>query len=130
MSKLARFRGGIAKAKSKALSLSKSEKVGSAGHEIITFGSHAVLALVSKNYDGLGPIPVKADVAGIAAGGLAMMLGKGKTRKLGRSVLKGAGHALITRMVASERFVFLSGSDIPGVAGAAPRPAPSTVDSE
>jgi len=111
--KLARFRGSLARAKSKALSVGKSEKVGSLGHEVIKFGSHAGLALLSKNFDSLGPVPVKPDMAGLLAGFGAMMFGKGKLRKLGRSVATGAAHAVITRMVAQDKITFISGADIP-----------------
>lgn len=124
MSKLAKYRGSLARAKSKALSIGKSEKVGSLGHEVIKFGSHAGLALLSKNFDSLGPVPVKPDMAGLLAGFGAMMFGKGKLRKLGRSVATGAAHAVITRMVAQDKITFISGADIP-----APKQA-KVVDSE
>lgn len=113
MSKLAKYKAGLSRAKSAAVRLGGgAEKVGKAGHEIIKFGVHAGLALASKNVDSLGPVPLKPDAAGLGAGLLAMMLGKGKTRALGRSVATGAAHALITRWIATDSINLISGVDI------------------
>ena len=113
MSKLAKYRGGLAKAKNKALSFGKKESVGKIGHEVIKFGTHATLALASKNVSNIGPLPFRPDIAGVLAGGAAMMFGKGKLRALGRSFAVGAAHAVITRWVSTERISLIEGVDIP-----------------
>jgi hypothetical protein len=109
MASLSRFKSGLSKAKGAALGLGKSEKLGSAGHEIVTIGSHAVLALASKNVDQIGPVPVKPDVAGGLAGLGMMLLGKGKTKRLGYRIGLGAVHALITRFVSTGTVTLVNG---------------------
>lgn len=111
MSKLAKYKGGLSKAAKAAQMMGKGEKIGKAGHEVIKLGTHAVLALASKNLDQVGPIPVKPDVLGGIAGAGMMMFGKGKTKALGKSILTGAAHAIITRYVATDRITFLSGGE-------------------
>ncbi len=117
MSKLAKYKGSLGRAKSKALSIFKGAKgsdgIGKTGHVMVQVGTHAVLALASKNITTLGPVPIRPDVAGLMAGGAAMMLGKGKLRKLGADVARGAVDALITRFVATERVSFIEGVDVP-----------------
>jgi len=91
-----------------------TEGVGSLGHDVAEYGSHALLALASSKYDTVGPIPLKPHVAGGIIAALGMAFGKGKTRKLARSVLRGAGHALITDLVRTDQFGFISGVDFGG----------------
>lgn len=110
MGKLAtKWRGAVSKAKG----LSSKEGIGKAGHKIVVLGVHAGLALASKNVDSLGPVPVRPDVAGATAGLLAMLLLKGKGRKLGQSVAEGAAHALITRWVNTGGLTIVNGPPAP-----------------
>ena len=102
MGKLAKVKSGFNRAKLAARAAVKSEKLGGTGHEVLEIGVHAGLALASKNIATVGPIPVKPDVAGVLVGAGMMMLGKGKTRKLGKSVAKGAVNACITRWIADD----------------------------
>lgn len=113
MSKLAKYKNRVGNAGRRALAaVGKTEKLGSAGHTIVEFGTHAVLALASANAgDSPFGLPVKPDVAGALAAGLATMFGKGKTRKLGMAALRGAGHAMITRWVATKEITLTSGPD-------------------
>ena len=113
MSKLARFRGSLSKARHRVTDLAKGEKIGDMGHDIIRLGVHAGLALASKNISQIGPIPVKPDVAGIAAGLGMMTIGKkNKVRKLGKSIALGAANALITRWVNDGGgFTLIQGAD-------------------
>ncbi len=112
MSKLAKFKGGIKRAGKRVTDLASGEKVGAVGHDIITLGSHAGLALASKNMTSIGPVPVKPDVAGVAAGLAVMTFAKkDKTRKLGKSVAMGAAHACITRWIADDGFSLIQGPD-------------------
>lgn len=133
MSKLAKFKGGLAKAKNAAMrmKLPKAESVGKAGHEVIKFGTHAALALASKTYESLGPVPVRPDVAGTLAGAALMMLGKkDKTRNLGKAVMFGGLHAIITRMVGAENFTIINTSGSPFVPPKpATKPQPEVVES-
>ena len=102
-------------ARSSAGSLAKyaknTEGVGSLGHDVAEYGSHALLALASSKYESVGPIPVKPHIAGGIVAALGMAFGKGKTRKLARSVLRGAAHAMITDLVRTDQFGFISGLD-------------------
>lgn len=99
MGKLAKFRGGMTKAKNYAKGVAKGEGVGSLGHELVTAGTHALLAIAAKSSRTVGPIPMSPDTLGLIVSGIGMMVGKGKLRKTARSTAKGALHALITRGV-------------------------------
>lgn len=108
MSRLAKYKSRV---KSAVSAVKNTEKLGSAGHLIVEFGTHATLALASANVDNIAGMPIKPDAAGFAAAALATMFGKGKVRKLGHAAMRGAGHALITRWVATKQFSLVSGPD-------------------
>ena len=106
MSKLAKWKGAI---KRNAVKVAGNEGIGKTGHKIVTLGAHAGLALMSKNVDSLGPIPVRPDVAGLSASLLGMMVLKGKGRKLAQSCAEGAAHALITRWINNGNLTIING---------------------
>ncbi len=106
--RLAKYKSRV---KSAAVAVKNTEKLGSAGHLIVEFGTHAALALASANVDNIAGMPIRPDAAGFAAGALATMFGKGKVRKLGQAAMRGAGHALITRWVGSKNFTIVTGPD-------------------
>lgn len=105
------YKAALARVKSKGAELAKGEGIGKAGHELVKYGTHALLAVASKQMDSVGIAPIKPDVAGGVAGALAMMIGKGKVRKLGRSVLEGAVHAFISRAVYTGQLQVIQGPD-------------------
>jgi hypothetical protein len=106
--RLAKYKGRV---KGAMNAVKNTEKLGSAGHLIVEFGTHAGLALASENMGDIAGMPIKPDTLGFAGGALASMFGKGKVRKLGQAVMRGAGHAFITRWIATKQFTIASGPD-------------------
>lgn len=99
MSKLAKAKNAGKKAIAGVRNLATKEGVGGFGHKIVQLGSHALLALASRDHDKTGPIPVSPDTAALGASIVGMMFLKGKARKLAASTALGAGHALVSRGV-------------------------------
>lgn len=110
MSKLAKYKQKASQAKAYVKEKGK-ENLGGAGLLIAEFGTHAGLALASANYDSIGPLPVRPDIAGAIVAFGASAFTKGKTRKLAQACLRGAGHAMITRMVGAKKFTIVRGPD-------------------
>lgn len=106
--RLAKYRARVGSA---IKAVKNTEKLGSAGHLIVEFGTHAALALASSNTSDIMGMPVKPDVLGFAAALAAASLGKGKVRRLGHAAMRGAGHAIITRWIATKQFTIMSGPD-------------------
>lgn len=118
MGKLAKVRSSFGKIKSAGRQAVSAEGIGKVGHTIVEFGSHAALALASKNITEIGSVKIRPDAAAAVVAGVGMMFGKGKMRKLSQSAGKGAVHALITRWTNNDTFHVFSG------------PEPRTVETE
>ena len=101
------------------------DAVGGAGYRVMELGSHALIALASKQMpDGIAGInALRPDWLGLAASGLGVLFIRGekkgakKAKKLARALLYGSAHALITRWVATSEI------PIPFVNGGMPTPA-------
>jgi len=134
--------GKLAKSYGKYRALAKSgagkgkEALSSHGHEILEVTGAVGLMVADKN---LGPsagnssLPAHPSTiaAGIGAGMLAM--GKGKTRKLGRTILKSAVISTAARFVYTENYSVIAGTDgnprivAGGEKRGAPAPAPAPI---
>ena len=114
---LARYRQSISSIDSKK----DGGKSGDIGFRFMELGSHALIALASKNLpDGIAGIrALKPDWLGLGVGTLAVVLLKEdkkphrSLKKSGRALLFGSAHALITRWIATSEIPipFVRGSD-------------------
>jgi hypothetical protein len=77
------------------------------GGEVLEAGSHALLALATKQAGSTLPVRPDAGAAIISAG--VMMLAKGGSRKIARKIFKGAVHALISRAVYTGQITIVAG---------------------
>lgn len=103
------FGGSLAKFKSfsSGIDTSKKEKAGDIGFRFMELGSHALIALASKNLpDGIAGVrALKPDWLGLGVGilGTALMKEDKKPhralRKSSRALAFGSAHALITRWI-------------------------------
>lgn len=86
---------------------SDKDAMGGIGLRVMELGTHAVLALASKQTPNgmFGIEAIKPDWIGLAVSGLGVIFLRGskhrKLRKTSRAVLFGSFHALITRWVAT-----------------------------
>lgn len=105
------FGGALAKYRQHLGSMdsTKKEKAGDVGFRFMELGSHALIALASKNLpDGIAGIrALKPDWLGLGFGTLGVLLLKEdkkphrSLRKTSRALLFGSAHALITRWIAT-----------------------------
>lgn len=96
---------GLAKYESTLAKVQGKENLSQLGSRSLEFGSHALVALASKNMDSgiFGVSALKPDWV-VLAGSLLGTALKWRGRKSSRSILFGAGHALITRWVNTTHF--------------------------
>jgi hypothetical protein len=111
MSKLAKVRKSFGRIKSAGSKFKGEGGIGKVGHTLLEFGTHAGLALASKNVEGFGQFKVRPDAAALVVSGIGMMFGKGKMRKLASATGKGAVHAMITRWASNDTFHVFSGPE-------------------
>jgi len=111
-----KFNGHLAKAQGK-------EHLSHLGTRTLEFGTHALVALASKNMEKgiFGVQALKPDWV-VLAGALLGTAVKWKGRKSSRSILFGAGHALITRWVSTTSFKLPGSREEPADKGIPPEP--------
>lgn len=73
--------------------------LGGLGYEIVKVGVMTTLSVATKHLKTVGPIPASPDVLGTVAGLGMALIGKGKTRRLGRAIAVGGVNACIARAV-------------------------------
>ena len=107
MAKAKKFRALARRAGGKAKDLGSKALASGVGGDVLEVGSHAALALFTKQSG--DALPIKPDAAALGLSVLGMMFAKGGSRKVARRIMKGSLHALVTRAVTTGTITIVSG---------------------